>query len=123
MAKRILIADDDAELARLISHDLTRHGFEVSVAETGTEALRLGRAERWDLVLLDVMMPEIDGYHIAEELTKHLGDKCPKIIIITCRDVSKEQGVALMSGATAAIQKPIELPILRARVEEEIGKP
>ena len=120
--KRILIADDDADLVDLLKLELTRKGFDVVTAADGQEALKLAREEKLDLVLLDVMMPGIDGYHVAQELSKTLGEACPKMIIITCRDVSREQGLALMCGASASIQKPIQLAILHARIEELLSK-
>ena len=121
-AFRILVADDDPDLVDLLSIELKRHGYEVVTAASGPEALQAAQAGTLDLILLDIMMPGVDGYHVAEELTRLLGDKCPKIIIITSRDVSREQGLAIMCGAVAAMQKPIQMPILLARIAQLLSQ-
>ena len=72
--------------------------------------------EKLDLILLDVMMPYIDGYHVAYEVTNKLGAKAPHIIIMTSRDTTREKGIALMSGAHEVIQKPFEMAKLHERV-------
>lgn len=115
---RILVADDDPDLVELLKIELEKHDFEVLPAYTGSEALQVAQREKTDIALLDIMMPGLDGYHVAQELTRILGDSCPKIIIITSRDVSREQGLAVMCGAVAAMQKPIQMAILLARIEQ-----
>ena len=64
----------------------------------------------------DDMMPYIDGYHVAYEITNKLGPKSPHIIIMTSRDTTREKGIALMSGAHEVIQKPFEMAHLHERV-------
>jgi DNA-binding response OmpR family regulator len=119
---RILVADDDSDLVELLNLELKRHGYEVITATSGPEALQAAQTGRIDLALLDIMMPGVDGYHVAQELTRILGDQCPKIIIITSRDVSREQGLAVMCGALAAMQKPIQMPILLSRIAEILAQ-
>ena len=88
--KRILIADDDPDLRELLKMDLDSQGYEVLTAADGKDALQIALAEKLDLILLDVMMPFIDGYHVAHEITDKLGEKAPYIIIITSRDLGRE---------------------------------
>jgi len=122
--KRILVADDDPDLLELLKMDLDFQGYEVLAAANGKDALQIGLSERLDLVLLDVMMPYIDGYHVAYELTTKLGDKAPRIMIMTSRDTIKEKGIALMSGAMEVLQKPFEMVKLHERVAGILaGKP
>ncbi|MFA5139257.1 MAG: response regulator [Elusimicrobiota bacterium] len=116
--KRILIADDDPELLGLLKFYLGKQGYETITAENGTQALAKAQEEKPDLVLMDVMMPEIDGYHVAQALTERLGPSCPKIILMTSRDTQREQGVALLSGAAATLQKPVKLADVKAKVAE-----
>lgn len=116
--KRILVADDDPDLLELLKMDLDFQGYEVLAAANGKDALQIALAEKLDLVLLDVMMPYIDGYHVAYELTNKLGDKSPRIMIMTSRDTVKEKGIALMSGAMEILQKPFEMTKLHERVAE-----
>ncbi|MFA6092478.1 MAG: response regulator [Elusimicrobiota bacterium] len=121
--KRILIADDDPDLLELLKMDLTFQGYEILTAVDGKEALALAQKESFDLVLLDVMMPYIDGYHVAYELTSKLGANVPKIIIMTSRDTVREKGIAMMSGALSVIQKPFGMAELHQRLAEILAKP
>ena len=78
--KRILVADDDPDLLDLLAMDLGFQGYDVLTAANGKDALQTALSEQLDLVLLDVMMPYIDGYHVAYELTNKLGAKAPRIV-------------------------------------------
>ncbi|PIR19254.1 MAG: hypothetical protein COV48_02985 [Elusimicrobia bacterium CG11_big_fil_rev_8_21_14_0_20_64_6] len=121
--KRILVADDDPDLLDLLKMDLAYQGYEVLSAANGKDALQTALNEQFDLVLLDVMMPYIDGYHVAYELTNKLGAKSPRIMIMTSRDTVKEKGIALMSGATEVLQKPFEMAKLHERIAAVLAKP
>ena len=121
--KRILVADDDPDLLDLLKMDLGFQGFEVLAAANGKDALQMALNEKLDLVLLDVMMPYIDGYHVAYELTNKLGAKAPRILIMTSRDTVKEKGIALMSGATEVLQKPFEMQKLHERIKAILARP
>jgi two-component system alkaline phosphatase synthesis response regulator PhoP len=114
--KRVLVADDDPDLLDLLQMDLSHHGYDTLTAANGKDALQIALAEKIDLILLDVMMPYIDGYHVAYEVTNKLGPKAPHIIIMTSRDTTREKGIALMSGAQEVIQKPFEMSHLHERV-------
>lgn len=116
--KRVLVADDDVDLVDLLSMDLAHQGFEVLTASNGKEVLQILRVQKVDLLLLDVMMPYMDGYHVAFEVSSTMGDTGPKILLITSRDLTKEKGVALLSGAHAHLQKPFELDDLHNKIKE-----
>lgn len=120
--KRILVADDDPDLLDLLKMDLGFQGYEVIAAPNGKDALQLATSEKLDLILLDVMMPYIDGYHVAYEVTNKLGAKAPCIVIMTSRDTSREKGIAIMSGATEVIQKPFEMAALHSKITELLSK-
>jgi len=119
--KRVLVADDDVDLVDLLSMDLTHQGFDVLTASNGKEVLQILRDQKVDLILLDVMMPYMDGYHVAFEISSKMGDACPKILLITSRDLTKEKGVALLSGAHDHLQKPFELDELHRKVGDLLG--
>ncbi|OIO05526.1 MAG: hypothetical protein AUJ52_13570 [Elusimicrobia bacterium CG1_02_63_36] len=123
MAKKLLIVDDDPALLGLLNLDLPKQGYEVQSAASGDEALALAGKTRFDAVLLDVMMPGTDGYHVALELTKNQGVASSKIIIMTARDTTREKGIAMMSGATATLQKPFTIDQLHDKLDEVIGGP
>ena len=71
-------------------------------------------------MLLDVMMPYIDGYHVASEISSRQGTDAPKIIIMTSRDVASEKGIAMLSGASEVVQKPFSLDELDAKVKSAL---
>ena len=119
--KRILIADDDPDLLELLQTYLTHQGYDVIAAANGKDALKLALTETVDLIMLDVMMPYIDGYHVAYEVSNKLGEKAPRIVIVTSRNTSREQGIALMSGAYEIIQKPFDMNQLSTRVAQIIA--
>ncbi len=119
--KRILIADDDPDLLDLLQTYLTHQGYDVIAAANGKDALKLALTETVDLIMLDVMMPYIDGYHVAYEVSNKLGEKAPRIVIVTSRNTSREQGIALMSGAYEIIQKPFDMNQLSTRVAQIIA--
>jgi DNA-binding response OmpR family regulator len=115
--KRILIADDDPDIIDLLEAYFRRAGYQVTAKVNGKDALQAAETEKFDLVLLDVMMPYIDGYHVASEISSRLGSEAPKILIMTSRDVAAEKGIALLSGATDAVQKPFSLEELDAKIK------
>ena len=119
--KRILIADDDPDISDLLESYFRKSGYDVTVAVNGKDALQMAEAEKFDIVILDVMMPYIDGYHVASEISSRYGADSPKIIIMTSRDVESEKGIALLSGAFDAIQKPFLLEELDAKVKAALG--
>jgi len=119
--KRILIADDDPDIIDLLETYFRRAGYDVIAKVNGKDALQAAEAERFDLVLLDVMMPYIDGYHVASEISSRYGTDGTKIIIMTSRDVASEKGIAMLSGATDVVQKPFSLEELESKVKAALG--
>ena len=120
--KRILVADDDPDLLDLLKLDLSYQGYEILTAANGKDALQMAVSEKFDLVLLDVMMPYIDGYHVASEITTKLGAAAPKIMVMTSRDTGREKGIALLSGALAVIQKPFTMAQIHTAISGLLEK-
>jgi len=106
----ILVADDEEELLELIRFTLDANGFTVVTANNGRKALNLAKSTAFDLIVLDVMMPEVDGYHVAQEISQD--PKSPPILLLTSRDFSQDEGAIKGSGATAFLSKPFEVPEL-----------
>jgi DNA-binding response OmpR family regulator len=104
---KILVADDEAELLELIKLSLEANGFEVTTVNTGRKALDTSRKGGFDLIILDVMMPEMDGYHVAHDLSED--PKSPPILLLTSRDFSQDQVAIKGSGASAFLSKPFEI--------------
>ena len=119
--KRILIADDDPDILDLLESFFKKKGFAVTAVVNGKDALQSAETGEFDIVLLDVMMPYIDGYHVAQEISSKAA-RPPKIIIMTSRDVAGERGIALLSGASDAVQKPFTLEELERKIEKALAE-
>jgi DNA-binding response OmpR family regulator len=106
MAKRVLVVDDEPNIVLSLEFLMRRAGFEVQVARSGGEALKALEGEPPDLVLLDVMMPEFDGYEVCERIRANPEWRRTKIIMLTARgrEAERERGLAL--GADAYVTKP-----------------
>jgi two-component system, OmpR family, alkaline phosphatase synthesis response regulator PhoP len=103
----LLIADDEAELLELLRFSLDAAGYNVTTATDGRKALDLAKSRTFDLVILDVMMPHIDGYHVAQDIAQN--PKSPPILLLTSRDFSQDQTAIKGSGASAFLSKPFEI--------------
>ena len=119
MSRKILIADDDAQLCRAVRAYLEESGFTVLVAANGKEALFSVRHEHPDLVLLDVMMPEMDGFEAARLIRK---ESAVPIIMLTARDDEADQTVGLELGADDYVTKPFSPRVLVARVKAALRR-
>lgn len=107
---KILVADDEEELLELVRFSLDANGFSVVTANNGQKALDAAKKEKFDLIILDVMMPILDGYHVAREVSED--PKAPPILLLTSRDFSQDQAAIKGSGASAFLSKPFEIPEL-----------
>src|SRR5512140_1581174 len=112
---RILIVDDEPALAMALDDDLRREGYDVEVAGDGDTAVRQGAAARFDLILLDVMLPGRDGFEVCREL-RRAGVLTP-ILILTARTHEAERVMGLELGADDYVTKPYSARELRARVK------
>jgi DNA-binding response OmpR family regulator len=113
-AKTVLIVDDEARLVSLVETYLTQSGFHVVTAPNGREALSVAQRENPDLIILDIMMPEMDGY---EFMRLYRAEHDTPIILLTARVDSDEKVVGLESGADDYITKPFRPRELMARVK------
>jgi len=114
MNKTILVVDDEQRLVSLVGTYLTQSGFRVVTASNGLEALSVGRHENPDLIILDIMMPEMDGY---EFMRKYGADHDTPIILLTARVEEEEKVVGLELGADDYVTKPFRPRELIARVK------
>ena len=114
MPKRILVVDDEERLRSLLRAYLTQEGFSVLTAVNGREALRVARQERPDLIILDVMMPEMSGY---EFLRQYSGERdIAPVIILSAKVEEADTVLGLGLGADDYVTKPFSPRILVARV-------
>ena len=117
MPETILVVDDDPDIARFVEVNLRSAGYEVSVAGDGEEALERAMEIRPDLVLLDVMMPRLDGFEVAQRLRKNPQTANTSIIMLTAKALSSDKVTGLQSGADDYIIKPFDPIELLARVK------
>lgn len=113
MAKTIMVVDDEKRLVSLVESYLTQEGYRVVSAYNGREALGVAQKEKPDLIVLDVMMPEMDGY---EFMRKHRADNNTPIILLTARVDDEEKVIGLEVGADDYMTKPFRPRELVARV-------
>lgn len=113
MAKKILVVDDKAELRTLLKSYLGQEGFEVVVASNGQEALYVARYEKPDLIMLDLMMPEMSGYDFIRAYSR---ESNTPIIILTAKLEENDKVVGLELGADDYVTKPFSPRELTARV-------
>jgi DNA-binding response OmpR family regulator len=111
--KTILVVDDKASVRQLLQDYLRTQGFDVVVASNGREALYSARHSRPDLILLDIMMPEMDGF---EFLRRHRQEKNTPVIIITAREEETDAVLGLELGADDYVVKPFRMRELVSRV-------
>ena len=112
---RILIVEDEPDIAFGLREDLARNGHEVEVVGDGDAALARAGSERWDLILLDVMLPKLDGYEVCRELRRRR-NRTP-IILLTAKVQEAEKVLGLELGADDYVTKPFSPRELRARIK------
>jgi len=117
---RILIVEDEPDIVMSLQEDMRRQGYETEVATDGENAVRQGREGKWDLILLDVMLPKMDGFDVCREL-RRAGVTTP-IILLTARSREAEKEVGLDSGADDYVTKPFSIRELRARVRAQLRR-
>lgn len=122
MRKKILVVDDDADLVELVSFNLKQAGYAVGTAGNGVEALKNARSLMPDLILLDVMMPELDGFAVCEILRRDPATASIPIIMLTALSSELGRMAGLGSGATDFLSKPFSPRLLVERIENLLRK-
>ena len=120
---RILIVDDEADLVSVLRIGLEVEGFEVISAADGEEGLRMAREQQPSLVLLDLMLPKMDGYKVCRALKFDERYKKLPIFILSARSGEQDRRLAMEMGADAFVTKPYEMKDLVARIRVKLGLP
>ena len=115
--KRIVIVEDESDLADLIAYNLTRAGYETIVANDGRTGLAKIRESAPDLVVLDVMLPQLSGLDVAREVRTTPRTASTPIIMLTARAAEADQIAGLGVGADDYVTKPFSVKVLLARIE------
>ncbi len=113
---KILLVDDEPDILDFLGYNLSMEGFEVFTAENGVQGLELARAERPQVIILDVMMPEMDGIETCEEIRKIPELKNSMVAFLTARGEDYSQIAGFEAGADDYITKPIKPKVLISRV-------
>jgi len=116
---KIIVVDDDKNVLEVIKYNLANDGYSVVLAETGTQAIEMARREKPDLIILDVMLPGIDGFEVCRILRKEMS---VPILILSAKTDEIDKVVGLELGADDYISKPFSVRELMARVRATIRR-
>ena len=120
MGKKILVVEDERNIVDILTFNLTREGYDTLEALDGAEGLRLALAEDPDLILLDLMLPKMDGFEVCRTLREQ--GRATPIIMLTAREEETDKVLGLELGADDYITKPFSMRELLARVKSNIRR-
>src|SRR4051794_383031 len=118
----LLIVDDVADNRNILARRFQRHGFLISEAENGLLALDLIDRERFDLVLLDVMMPGLNGFEVLARIRSQHGPSSLPVIMVTAMSQSADVEKALSLGANDYVTKPVDFTVALARTKTHLAR-
>lgn len=118
---RILLVEDDTAIARSLKEGLEDEAYAVDVAHDGSEGYRTAVADEYDVIILDIMLPEMNGYEVCRAL-RNDGDKTP-ILMLTARDTERDIVEGLDTGADDYLAKPFSFDVLLARIRALLRRP
>lgn len=120
LSGRVLVVDDDEDSRRLLAHLLERKGYSVVLADGGAAALSTLEKEDVDVVVLDVMMPIMDGFAVCRELKKSPETASVPVILLTARDDMETRATGMKLGVSDFLAKPVNKEELYVRVRTQI---
>ena len=116
--RKILIADDEHKIVMTLEYAFRKAGYEVFIARDGSEVLEILKTEIPDVILLDIMMPNVDGYTTISEIKKNEKYKNIKVIFLSAKTGESDIKKGLELGADAYVTKPYSIKKLTEKVEE-----
>jgi len=122
ITKRILIIDDEAGFSRAIKYALEKEGYEVLTASNGLQGLMTAQKEKIDLLILDVMLPGLDGYEVCNRLRSDPETANLPIIMLSAKGQDADRTTGLQVGASEYLSKPIENATLLGKISSWLGK-
>jgi len=120
--KRILVVDDEIYIVHILEFSLTMEGYQVLTAADGEEAMRLIEQERPDLVVLDIMMPKMDGYEVCRRLRQDEQLKGIPVILLSAKGRAVDREVGLQAGADDYITKPFSPRKLLEKIRDLLDR-
>ena len=118
---RVLLIEDDVTIARLLKEGLEDESYAVDVVNDGSEGYRTAVADDYDVIILDIMLPEMNGYEVCRAL-RNDGNKTP-ILMLTARDTERDVITGLDTGADDYLAKPFSFEVLLARLRALLRRP
>jgi len=121
-SKKILIVDDEVDLVETVRFPLEMEGYHVLISYNGEDALNQARKENPDLILLDLMLPKLDGYKVCRLLKFDDRYKHIPILMLTAKTQEKDKALGMETGANEYITKPFEMEDLLKKVKAYLNK-
>ena len=115
--KRILIIEDDRSLAEVISYNLEQQGFDFHISRDGMDGLKYAQLNPPDLIILDLMLPVIDGLEVCRRLRADINTEAVPILMLTAKSEETDQVVGFSVGADDYVTKPFSIKVLLERVK------
>jgi twitching motility two-component system response regulator PilH len=116
--KRIMVVDDSPTERHVLNDFLTRKGFEVIIAENGEQAIEKAKVEKPDLILMDVVMPGVNGYQATRTITRNDSTRDIPVIMCTSKDLPTDRIWGMRQGALDYMVKPVNLEDLLGRIQQ-----
>ncbi|MEE9220058.1 MAG: response regulator, partial [candidate division NC10 bacterium] len=116
----VLIVDDEPMLRQMVREHLERHGLQIEEAESGQEALEFAHRVNPDLILLDIMMPDLNGLQVCQALREHEATRAIPVVLLTSQDGLEDRIRGLDAGANDYLTKPVQPSELLARVKAHL---
>ena len=116
--KQVLVIDDEKDIVKLLDYNLKKEGYDVASAFTGEAGLKEAFSRRPDLVILDLMLPEIDGLEVCKLLKADPRTRATPVLMLTAKDSETDEVVGLTVGADDYVAKPFNVQVLLARVKK-----
>lgn len=112
MKPRVLVVDDESDFIELLQYNLENQGYEILTATDGVQALNIARRELPDVVLIDLMLPDLDGFSVCEILRSQPSTSKVPIIVVSALDGEYVRSRGLQAGVACCFKKPVDMKVL-----------
>jgi len=121
IAAKILVIEDDPSFLRYLTHILDREGYEVQSASNGLVGLRKAREDKPSLIILDVMLPGLDGFEVCHRIREDESTAAIPVIMLSAKGQDEDKNTALRVGADIFYSKPVDRPVLLSKIAEFVA--
>ena len=120
MGKKILVIDDEPHLVEILANRLKANGYQVATAVTAQTGLEMALSQKPDLILLDILMPDMDGYQVLRKLKEQTETKRVPVMMLTVKKWSEDVQKAMLGGAVDYLVKPFDPVILIKKIRKAL---